>query len=94
MKGKVPDDSCDPTMIAAHYQKGDNKPASFLDPVRKSKLLRDVDNFVMSLPLGDAPRDVKIEEAVANKLFQAEADRQAAQRKTKEWYVCLNSSIL
>jgi hypothetical protein len=56
----------------------------------KTQILRGVDQFVMSLPLGTAPGDAQIEEAVASRLYKTELERAELQAKLEEWCVaCL-----
>lgn len=58
---------------------------TMLASAAKTGILREVDKFVSSLPLGTGAEDAEVEEAVASRLYRAELQRAEAQAKLSEW---------
>ena len=50
-----------------------------------SAIRRDVDHFLVVLPLGTGPDDAVLEEAVASKLYEALLSKAVMQHKLTEW---------
>ncbi|KAL4436509.1 hypothetical protein ABPG75_003648 [Micractinium tetrahymenae] len=85
-------DDCGPKPQASAPQQQHPAPAAgglslgeFLPSAARAGILREVDSFVMSLPLGTSPGDAEIEEAVASRLYRAELGAAEARAKLGEW---------
>jgi hypothetical protein len=56
-----------------------------LSDAKHTRLLREVDRFMLSLPLGSAPSDVEVEKVVASRLYRAELKSAESSSKLSEW---------
>lgn len=65
----------------------ENKEETYQDALahRGVSLKQDIDAFLLSLPLGTSRGDALVEEAVAERLYDAQLSRAALQLKLNEW---------